>query len=117
MHPYACIDIPSGTVGEFFAEYISENGRRNQIIGELSINGSVQFIGISDIWGSWFSFIPNTMAPEIFSGLGSTGASSSNGNLGYSIFTGSWGGSFAHPTVNWSVNWIGSVNTSPADSP
>ena len=47
VHTEAHVDIPDGTVGEFVTEYISKNGQRNHIIGELSINGSVQFIGIS----------------------------------------------------------------------
>ena len=42
LHPYARIEIKSGTVGEFVTEYFSENGRRNEIIGAISINGSVQ---------------------------------------------------------------------------
>ena len=33
VHTYALIEIPTVTVGEFVTEYISENGRRNQIIG------------------------------------------------------------------------------------
>ena len=52
VYPTERVEIPDGTVGEFFTEYLSENGRRNQIIGELYINGSVQFIGLSKIWGS-----------------------------------------------------------------
>ena len=52
VHPYSRIYIPDVTVGEFVTEYFSENWRCNQIIGKLSINGSVQFIGISDICGS-----------------------------------------------------------------
>ena len=45
----ARVKIPSGTVGEFVPDYISENGRRNKVIGKISINGSVQFIGLSQI--------------------------------------------------------------------
>ena len=117
MHPYACIEIPAGTAGEFVTDYISENGRRNQIIGELPINGIVQFIRISEIWGSRLPFITDPRVPDCFSVWVCTGAAISNVNPGSSTVTGSWGGSFAHPTVNWSVNWIGSVNTSPADFP
>ena len=49
VHPYARIEILDGTVGEFSTDYISENGRRNKVIGKISINGSVQFIGLSQI--------------------------------------------------------------------
>ena len=62
VHPTACVEITSVTVGEFVTEYIRENGRRNQIIGELLINGNAQFIGISEIWGSGFPYIPNILA-------------------------------------------------------
>ena len=29
--------------------------------------------------------------------------------------TGSWGGRFTNYTVNWSINWYGPINASPAD--
>ena len=41
----------------------SENGHLNQIIGELLINGSVQFIGISQIWGRVLLYIINLWDP------------------------------------------------------
>ena len=61
--PYQRIEIPDGTVGEFVTDYISKNGRRNQIIGELSINGSVKLIRISEIWIGKFPFIPDPRSP------------------------------------------------------
>ena len=93
MHSYACIDTLAVTVGEFVTDYISENGRQNQIIGELPMNGSVQLIGLSEIWGSGFPFIPNPRAPDCFSGQVSTIVASSNGNNGYNTVTGRWVGS------------------------
>ena len=41
VHPLARIEIPYGTAGGFATRYISENGRRNHIIAEILINGSV----------------------------------------------------------------------------
>ena len=116
VHPYARIYILVGNVGEFVTGYFSENGRRKQINGEFFINGSVQFIGIYDTWGSGLPFIPNPRDPESFSGWGITGAESSNVNPGFSTVTGSWGGSFADSAVNLSVNSSGSFNASPDDS-
>ena len=113
VHPTARIDIPAGTVGFFFTEYFSENGQRNCIIGELSINISIQFIGLSKIWGSGFPFIPSPRAPDISSGWGSTGDANSNGNPGFTIVTGIWGGSFSNSTMNCSGNWSGYVNSIP----
>ena len=97
--------ILDGTVGDFVTNYLSENGRRNQVIGELSINGSVQFIGLYQIWVSGLPYITN-----LWDHVEATGwHSSSNGNPGSgtpgsSNITGSWGGIFYHYTVNRSGN-------------
>ena len=101
----------------FFTEYINENGRHTQIIGEISINGSVKFIGISEIWVSGFPYIANFWAHVESIGWVSSGVTSYNGNPGSTTITESWVGIFAHSTVNWSENWNGSVNASPADLP
>ena len=88
-----------------------------KIIGELSINRSVQFICIYDIWGSGFPFIPKPRATYCFNWWGITGDTISNGNPGSSAVTGIWGESFDNSTVNWSENWNGSINASPDDLP
>ena len=44
VHPKALVDIIAGTVGEFVTNYIAKNGGRIQIIGQLSINRSAQFL-------------------------------------------------------------------------
>ena len=44
VHPTACGEVPAGTVGDFFTDYLAENGRQIPIIGQLSINNSVQFL-------------------------------------------------------------------------
>ena len=123
FHPTSRIEIPAGTVGEFFTEYLSENGQRNWIFGVLSINGSVQLIRISDIWGSGLSYVSNTRAPEVTSGLGINGSANSTGswsasyinhiNPGSSIINGGWDGG---PT-NFIIKWGHSVNASIDDSP
>ena len=74
----AHVEIPDGIFEEFVTYYLSENGRRNHIIGEISINGSVQFIGLSQIWGSRFLYIFNLQAHVEATGWGV----SSNGNPG-----------------------------------
>ena len=61
VHPTARVDIPDENVREFFTKYLRKNGRRNHIIGEFLINGSVRFIGLSEIWGSGFPYTPNIM--------------------------------------------------------
>ena len=44
VHPTVQVEVPAGTVGEFVNNYLAENGRRIQIIGQLSINRSAQFL-------------------------------------------------------------------------
>ena len=85
VHPTARIDIPDWSVGEFITEYLSKNGRCNRIIGEIPINGSVQFIGIPEIWGSGFPFIDNTRAPGAIRGRESTGSTNYFERWGSSI--------------------------------
>ena len=59
VHLIAHVEILAGTFREFLTYYLSENGRRHQIIGGLIINGSVQFIGLSQIRGSRFPYMAN----------------------------------------------------------
>ena len=87
------------------------------IIGELSINCSVQFIILSQIWGSGFQYTVNIWARNEATGLGGSVVTSSNGNPGSGTVIGSWGGRFHHSTVNWSGKWDVSVNASPDYSP
>ena len=49
-----------------------------------SINGSVHFIGISDIWGSGLLYIDNLWAHVEATWWGSSGVTISNGNTGSS---------------------------------
>ena len=53
VHPAARVEVVTGIVGEFTTDCLPENGRRILIIRQLSINDSVQFLGIPDfVWGS-----------------------------------------------------------------
>ena len=62
VHSTVRIEIPSGTIKKFIAEYLSANGWHNRIIGEISINNSVQFFGLSEIWGSELLYVANSRA-------------------------------------------------------
>ena len=63
VHPKARIEVPAGTVEEFVTNYLAENGRQIEIIGEIHINNSIQFLGFSDqAWGSGLPFISNLLA-------------------------------------------------------
>ena len=47
-HPTVRVEVGDGTMREFTNNYLSENGLRTQIIGQLSINWSVRFFCIPD---------------------------------------------------------------------
>ena len=79
VFPTARIDIPAGTIIEFVTEYLSADGRCNRIIGELSINESLQSIRLSEIWGSGLPYIFNHRAPEATRVWGSTGFTNPTG--------------------------------------
>ena len=117
VHRTARVDILSRNVGWFVTDYLSENGRHGQTIGELFINGNVQFIGLSQIWGSGVLYIFNIRAHVETKGWCSSVVTSSNDNPGYVTDIGSWGGRYAHSTVSWNGNWYLSVNASSADLP
>ena len=60
VHLTAHVQVVSGTMGEFTTDYFVENGCWILIIGQISINGSVPFLVITDfIRGSGLLFIPN----------------------------------------------------------
>ena len=87
VHPTAHIETPAGTTEFFFTEYLSANRRINRIIGEISINNSIQFIRLLEIWGSGLSCISNYRASEATRGWCSTGSTN---------YTGIWGKSFTN---------------------
>ena len=47
VHPTAQVEVPARTVEEFVNDYLAENGRRIQIIEQISINNSIQFLGVT----------------------------------------------------------------------
>ena len=51
VHPTYQLDVGDGTMEEFMTNYLAENGRIILIIGQPSINRSVQFLGITNFSG------------------------------------------------------------------
>ena len=73
VHPTAHAEILAGTVREFVNDYLAENGRQIMIIGELSINRSVHFLGFSDqAWVIGLPYIVNLWAQVEAIGWGSS---------------------------------------------
>ena len=60
LHPKAGVEVGSGTVGELTTNYLAENGLIISIIGKLSINGSVQFLGIPNFSGGVYCCLLKT---------------------------------------------------------
>ena len=47
-HPTEWVDIGAGVVGQFSSNYLTENGRIIPILSQICINGSVEYLVISD---------------------------------------------------------------------
>ena len=63
VHPTAHVEVTSGTVIKFVTNYLDENGHITEIIGKISGNYSVQFLGFSDkSWGSRLPFTFNLLS-------------------------------------------------------
>ena len=62
VHLTSQLEIANGTVGEFITNYLTSDRCRNGITGEVSINGSVQLLGLPDVWGGmgYTALIPLT---------------------------------------------------------
>ena len=48
VHPTERVEVTAGTFREFVNDYLAENGRIIQMIGQLSINDSFQLFGVTD---------------------------------------------------------------------
>ena len=100
VYPTAQVEVISGTVGEFVTDYLSENGRIIQIIGQLFINNRVQFWGVpNQSGGSRLPFICNLQALVDATGWGS--ANNSNQK---------WGGSMSDANIITNFSWGDSVD-------
>ena len=88
-------------------DYLAENGRRIKIIGQLSVNDSVQFLGLSDqALVTGMPFIYNLWA--LSEPTGWVSANNSDQNWGISMFD-------ANRLTN--VAWVASVNSRTAYLP
>ena len=72
VHPTAHAYVTDGTVRDFFTYYLAENECKIDIIGKISVNDRVQFLGFSEkAWGSGLPFICNLLALIEATGWGS----------------------------------------------
>ena len=42
------VDVGTGVVGEFSSDHLTESGRRIPILGQISMNESVEYLGVPD---------------------------------------------------------------------
>ena len=73
VHPTEQLDVGAGVVGELLSDDLTESRRRVPILGQISINGSVEYLGIpvfhttgGTFWGA------NLLAPYFHCGDGGT---------------------------------------------
>ena len=89
-----------------------------RLFAEFFINGIVQFIGLSQIWGSGFPYFVHIWDHIESTGWGSrSNINTGSGTAGSKTVAGIWGGRFTHSTINWSGNWYRSINASSDYSP
>ena len=66
IHPTVQVEVGARTVGEFTTNCLAGNGHRIPIIGKLSINRSVELLGIPNfVSNSGLSFIENLQASTV----------------------------------------------------
>ena len=91
------VDILPGTDGLFITEYLNNDGRRIRIIGKYFVNGSVQFTGFPEDWGSNLPYISITYILDTNIGRGWKGTYSTSSTA----------------TIIWGIT----INTSTDNSP
>ena len=65
FHPTSQVYVGTGIVGHFLLDYLDVNGRRIPILGKISINGSVELLGILNFHRtSGPMFTENLLAPH-----------------------------------------------------
>ena len=107
IHKTAQVEVGAGTVGQLTTNYLAENGLRIAIIGQLSINGGVQFLGIFDFFrNSGLLSTENLQAPTVPTGWAHANTSNNN-----------WEVSPGGPYIMWSVTWGSTVPSSLAYMP
>ena len=73
VHPTARVEILAVTIVKFVINYLAENGRQIRNTVKLSVNSSVQFLGLSDqAWGSGLMYTGKFLAVVEATSWGST---------------------------------------------
>ena len=76
VHPTAQVYVGAGFVGKFLSNYPDENRRRIPILGQISINGSVELLGIPNLLRTIGPmYTENILAPHDTKGWGDSSTS------------------------------------------
>ena len=67
VNPTAQVDAGAGVVGEFSSNYLTESGIRVPILGQIFINGSVEYLGIPDFQRTGGPFWDENLLDPCFS--------------------------------------------------
>ena len=94
------VDVGTGVVGQFSSDNLTENGRRIPILSQISINGSVEYLGIPDFHRAGGTF----WADNLLSPHSSWVSGGNTTNQNWVIHTGG-------PYNNVSAAWRGAVLT------
>ena len=79
FHPTAQIDVGSETSRQFSTQYFAKNCRIIPVIGQTSVNRSVEILGIPyDAWEFGLPFLENILAPTMPRGWGDNDNSNKN---------------------------------------
>ena len=103
IHPTAWLEVGTGTVREFTTNHLAENGCIISIIDKISINRSVQILGIPNfVRNSGLSFIEKLKDPTVPNSWGHANTTNQN-----------WGVIPGFPYSMWSFPWGSTITASP----
>ena len=104
VHPTARVYFGTGVVGQFLSNYLAEIGHRIPILEKISINGSVELLGIPDLYRtSGPIYNDNLLDPRDTTGWGDGDTSNQN-----------WGVQPGRPYSNAAMAWGNNIPACPA---
>ena len=95
VHPTAQVDVSAGVVGHLLSDYLTENGRIILILSKISINGSIEYLGIPKLHRTGGTIWDDNWDPR--SSWGEIGTTTNNNWVVYS------GGTHGSVGVTWHV--------------
>ena len=63
VHHKVQVYVRDGVVGQFSSDHLTKDGRRTPNIGQIFINGTVEYLGIPDFYRTGEPFWANNILP------------------------------------------------------